>query len=120
MTPPKLDIDILDELRSEFGVDILVELLRMAKASAETELDELSRQIDAGSSLKTRRIAHSLVGILGQYGAMEASRLARETQHADDAELFAQAAALVEAGREALTELRRYADEAEPVKTKVA
>ena len=120
MTPSKLDIDVLDELRAEFGVDILVELLRMAEASAENELDELSRQIDSGSRLKTRRIAHSLVGILGQYGAMEAARRARETQHAGDDEIFEQAACLVQAGREALEELRRYADEAEPIKTRVA
>jgi len=110
MRPTALDTAILDEMRSEFGVATLVELLRLAGTSAESELAELQRQIEAGGDVKVRRIAHSLVGILGQYGATEAARCARETQMADDDALESQARELVCQGRAALQALRQLAE----------
>ena len=119
MPKPKLDTDVLDELRTEFGVDILVDLLRMARSSAETELNELSRQIDVRGAQKMRRIAHSLVGILGQYGAMDAARCAKETQIAPDEDLEQHARILIESGRSALDELHSFAEALRPT-SKVA
>ena len=106
-----LDHDVLDELRMEFGVGTLLELLQLAKSSADSELDELDRQLEQGAGTKIRRIAHSLIGILGQYGALDAARLARLTQTAADDALDPAARALIDAGRAAIEELRLYADE---------
>ena len=119
MPIPKLDTEILDELRTEFGVDILVDLLHMAGSSAESELNELSRQIDLRAAYKMRRIAHSLVGILGQYGVTDAARCARETQIASDDDLEQHARILMENGRAALDELRRFTETLKPA-SKVA
>ena len=119
MTKPKLDTAILDELRTEFGVETLVDLLHLAHSSAETELNELSRQIDMRGALKMRRIAHSLVGILGQYGATDAARCARETQIASDEDLEQHARILIESGNAALAELRRFTETLHPT-SKVA
>lgn len=110
MQSTKLDTGILEDMRAEFGIETLVELLCLASTSAENELCELVRQIEAGADGKVRRIAHSLVGILGQYGAANAARCARETQTAEDEVLVAQARELVAEGQAALIELKQLSE----------
>ncbi len=104
-----LNLEILDELKSEFGTDTLLELLQLARDSATAELAALISQIEAGSDVKIRRIAHSLVGILGQYGGIYAARCAREAQTAPDDALVEKAWVLMDAGQAMIEALRHYA-----------
>ena len=120
MTNGRLDMDILDELRTEFGNDILVDLLRLAKSSAETEISALVEQINQRSVFRMRRIAHSLVGILGQYGATEAANCARQAQAASEEDLVPAALRLVEASRAAIDDLHSYAETVAMAMPKVA
>lgn len=85
------------ELRDMSGDGMLVELLDLALANIDEEMRNLTLASAAADAEQMRQAAHKLAGILAQYGAESAARLATSFEKASAGALQAQISALKQA-----------------------
>jgi HPt (histidine-containing phosphotransfer) domain-containing protein len=103
-----LDLTILDELKQEFKPQILKHLLQLTIQSAESELLALKNAMDANSHSDIRRIVHKMVGIFGQYGALETSAIAKKISDTANDQLQPICQELLQSGLSAIIAIENY------------
>ena len=104
--PDSLDATAWAELRAEFDDDTLGRLVDLAVSSGEEVLALLRHAIAEGEREDVLRPAHKLVGIFGQFAALDAAHSARALPHVPPERLLQSAATAVTVGERALGALR--------------
>lgn len=97
-----LDRAALDELRQSVGVEAFERLVARYLRDVGDSLRELDLATEEHDAARSRRAAHRLVGLFGQFGAVRAAEAAAAVELASDAEMAACVASLRTHGRRAL------------------
>ena len=97
--PDGLDETVLDELQTDLGADLFLQLARQALAAANEELQRLLEAAQDGNHATVASVAHRLSGLLGQFGAVavQDAAAAVEARPDDPAALATLAAAVARA-----------------------
>jgi HPt (histidine-containing phosphotransfer) domain-containing protein len=77
---PLFDPTHIDVLRRDLGADTMRGLLSQCVASLDQHLAELRHSASQGDHAATKRVAHDLKGVCAQFGATQASELAKRIE----------------------------------------